>query len=91
MGCSNTMVPRFLCEFQKNQAGGIDNFSGGLKEKGQTVENYRSALISFYFSKYRMSIVATSARLAFPLGSRMPPPLPVMIPCSTAQRMASWA
>ena len=38
-----------------------------------------------------MTIWATSARVAVPLGSRIPLPLPLMIPFMTIQCMASSA
>ena len=39
----------------------------------------------------RMRMVATWARLASPWGSRVPAPVPVHRPVSTAQAMALWA
>ena len=43
---------------------------------------------AFIFSRYLMSMEAASARVDLPPGSRMPLPLPLMMPFSSAQRRA---
>ena len=63
---------------------------GGGSRKGCPARQRRRGESAPYRLMKRMSMVATSARVASPWGSRPLSP-PVMMPCSTAQVMAVWA